>query len=193
MKHPPPGGDLSDAILIATETLTRTASSYAIIGGVALGIYAPARPTRDIDVLFSAPKITMPRILDAFLEARFELDAPRCLRDLTEDGLTSISYHQVRVDLLLPVIPYFREVLDRRRSVRLFDRAIWIAAPEDIIVLKMQANRERDRLDAREILGALGPTLDVDLIRSRLRGLVPDGDRRILELDGWIAGLGTPP
>jgi len=49
-----------------------------------------------------------------------------------------------------------RELLKRRRYVETPDGDLWIASPEDIVLLKLLSNRGRDAIDVKDILFTQG-------------------------------------
>ncbi|HXX92542.1 MAG TPA: hypothetical protein VEN81_02850, partial [Planctomycetota bacterium] len=56
------------------------------------------------------------------------------------------------LDLTLGDNPFDKSALARRKEVRLFDRAVWVASAEDLLIYKIVSWRERDALDVHAIV-----------------------------------------
>ena len=150
------------------DALRSSGASYALIGGFAVAYHGLPRPTRDIDLLVSVPRVRLPGVLEAFRDRGFTFDPDAVLRELGEDHLSSIRYASVRVDLLDAVIPFFRRTVASAINAEVHGHEVRIARGEDLIVLKMIAGREDDLRDVKGILAVEGGSLDVDDIRRSL-------------------------
>src|SRR5436853_1841182 len=105
--------DLLDCLAKMAETLNQRRVDYAMIGGMATGYRSQPRFTKDLDVLLQVPQVALPSLLDALVEQEFDLDLMTVIREWTEEHVTTLSYHGIRVDWLKPVIPAYQHVLDR--------------------------------------------------------------------------------
>lgn len=47
-------------------------------------------------------------------------------------------------------------MMNRRRTVPYEARTIWLVSPEDLVLLKLAADRPRDRIDVQDLFFALG-------------------------------------
>lgn len=80
-----------------------------------------------------------------------------------------------RIDLFLVTTDYQRSAFGRRRSAKLSGADVWTIAPEDLILHKLMAARERDLADIGEIL-AMTRELDLPYLRRWAQALgVTDG------------------
>ena len=77
---------------------------------------------------------------------------------------------------------YQKAAFSRRRSAKLLGRDVWTIGPEDLILHKLVAGRERDLADVAEILAL---TRDLDMAHLRrwagtlvVTGLLEDRLRR---------------
>jgi hypothetical protein len=70
-----------------------------------------------------------------------------------------------RVDLFLVTTEYQRAAFARRRNAKLLSLVVWTMAPEDLVLHKLMAGRDRDLADVGEIL-ALARDLDLAHLRT---------------------------
>ena len=158
----------------------------ALFGGLASIAHARVRPTLDVDVLIAVEKVRIPSFLGLLRQRGFAFDEPEVTRHLSRDGLAQVAYQGVRVDLLMPVLPFFQEALNRRSMITLGDKALPFVRAEDLVVMKMIAFRPRDQEDVRTLLAAPGHALDKAFIRARLGELTEPGDGKIDAFERWV-------
>jgi predicted nucleotidyltransferase len=159
---------LTEAFDRSAAALSASGVPYALIGGFAVAYHGLPRPTRDIDLLLSVPRIQIPGLLERFSEQQFTFNMQQVIGELGKDHLSAIHFQGVRVDLLEAVIPLFRRTVQNAREVEIRGRRVRVAGAEDLIALKMIAAREDDLRDVRGILAVQSGLLDVDSIRRSL-------------------------
>src|SRR5687768_10032641 len=163
--------ELLDGALALADALNRFQLSYALIGGLATGYRTHSRFTRDVDVLLSVPQVTLPRLLEDLQPRGFQFDLLTAIREWTQDHMTVLSYHGIRIDWLKPVIPAYQHVLDRATEETWLDQPIRVASPEGLILLKLLAFRTQDQLDIENLVAAHRDNLDVAWIESEWRAI----------------------
>jgi hypothetical protein len=177
--------DLPTAADIArrvADVLERRGLPYAIGGAIALGFYAAPRATIDVDVnIFVPPAERLHEILAALAEVGFSPhDDPAVLeRNAISEGQFRGTVEGLRLDVFVPAIPYYAELMNRRREASLLGRPIWILDAADLVVLKMMFFRRKDLADVESILRNLGPDLDRRFVHGKLTDLVGSEDERI--------------
>lgn len=151
--------------------LERLGLDYAVIGGIAVRAYAIPRPTFDIDFTLAIPRERLPELFrevekhgysvpDSYQTgwvdtvAKMPLVKVRC----------HLQGHGVDVDMFLAENAFQQEILKRRQWVQTPDGDIWLASPEDVVLLKLLANRGRDAVDVNDILFTQGE-LDRDYMQ----------------------------
>ena len=179
--------DLDDPIalmLVAAAALERAGVACAAYGGLALGMYGEPRETRDADFAVAGIDIERARraladlgvnVVIAFSNVRFGgCDVSR----LSLVGGTQVN----TVDLVIPRSSRFAEHVVRRAVAgSLRGREIRATSPEDFVILKVLATRDRDLDDARSVIEAQRTRLDESLIREEIEqliGEIPDHDIR---------------
>jgi Nucleotidyltransferase of unknown function (DUF6036) len=179
--------DLADpttVLIAASRALERAGLQSAAFGGLALAMYGQPRETSDADLAVSALELAG---AEAALRGA-ELDVLRAFERVTFGGLLvsrltligGIAGSLNVVDFVQPRSPWYaREVQGRALDTSLRNQPLRVVSPEDFIILKVLATRDRDLEDARTVVGALAAQLDFELIErelERLAGEISDYD-----------------
>jgi hypothetical protein len=144
-----------------------------LIGGVAVIARGVRRLTDDVDATLwgdgvdleelirrLASNLIVPRIPDALAFAR--RNQVLLLRHEPSD---------VDVDLSLAWLPFERAALERARLLRIGRRRVRVAMPEDLVVYKAIAARERDLSDVERLLELHASTMDLHRVRRTVKAL----------------------
>ncbi len=142
--------------------LSEAGVSYAVIGAHAVNVWLEPRFTADIDLTVHAGPEALQRIEDVLHRAGLtrtlahgsELPSgPDFVRFASDDGNLVLELQAAKTDLQ-------REVL--RRAVTA--DGVSVATPEDLIILKLIADRPKDRVD---LLGLVAlPELDWSYVEA---------------------------
>ena len=150
---------------------------YALMGGLAVRIHALPRPTFDVDFTILLPRTELPRLHQLVEELGFTMpDAQRGGWLDAVRGLPVIKFQiwgderAIDVDVFLAETAFQRELLERRQRHPTDGFEAWFVSPEDLILLKLLANRPKDRVDVGDILFIQG-SLDRDYMRRWARDL----------------------
>jgi uncharacterized nucleotidyltransferase DUF6036 len=146
---------------------------WYVFGAQAAIHYGSPRVTADVDVTVElgsmAPAALVARLQDAGIESRIELDDAFISKTRVlpmVHGATGMG-----VDVVLAGPGPEETFLARARVVHVEGVAIRIAAPDDIVVMKILAGRPKDIEDVVGILRAAPEGLDESAIRSVLTEL----------------------
>jgi len=145
--------------------LNRSSVSYAIIGAVASGILGRPRSTLDVDILVGGGGQGLARISSLIEKTGGEkltsfLDANPMLRGV----MVRMRMGLIHVDLIRSRDRHDQVTLRRRQKVRAFGLGLFIPQPEDLILLKMKAGRERDLEDCIGIFEGQKDQLDLNYL-----------------------------
>lgn len=145
------------ALARIAELFARAEVEYAVIGDHGVNAWLEPRFTADIDVTVRIDPSSMLRLRRIFAEAGYEPtvehgahlpSGPDFVRFASTDQLTIVEIQVAKTALQHEVLRRARESSDRIR----------VATPEDLIVLKLIADRPKDRQD---LLGLVAlPDLD---------------------------------
>jgi hypothetical protein len=180
--------ELLDATLLLAETLQQAQVSYALIGGLAAGIRAQSRFTRDADFLLTVPQLKLPALLEELERRGFTVDTPTVIKQWTREHMTVLSFHGIRIDWLKPVIPLYQHVLDRATDENWLNHPIRVASVEGLILTKLLSFRLQDQLDIENLVAANHNNLDIDWIRSEWQSVASLDDPRMVRLTELVEG-----
>lgn len=162
--------DVQDVLFEVIDALDRAGIGYALMGGLAVRFFALPRPTQDIDLnleITPDKSIGLLRLLD---DAGF--DVPEAYAAGWADRVAEmplvkvkrfLGHRSIDLDLFLTGSAFQRSLMQRRLQVDYEDRPTWLASPEDLVLLKVIADRPRDRIDVQDLFFALGDLDDAYL------------------------------
>ena len=140
--------DLYEELRSVTGALELAGIPYALVGGLAVSIYATPRATQDIDLLLSASDL--PKVSAALHPLGYEeLSAPMVFAQgrLAIRRFTRLAGAQfLMVDVLLPQDPALADILVRRERVSAA-QPLWIAPLDGLIALKRLRGSAQDLAD----------------------------------------------
>lgn len=120
--------------------------SYALIGGHAVNVWLEPRFTADIDIVMAADPAAFARLRKVLVTAGFGVDAEHG-GDLAS-GPDFVRFgspdRRIRLEIQAAKTEFQREVI-RRAAVQ--ESAVRVATPEDLVVMKLIADRLKDRAD----------------------------------------------
>ncbi len=176
----------ADAAAVAgqlAEQLALRHQEYALGGAIALGYWGAPRGTVDVDVTLYLPPDKPSDCVWLLQEIGCELSATQSLQSLREDGFCRVRYAGIRVDVFLPIVPFYEAARARRKRVELANQPIIIWDAETLTVFKMMFFRRKDLADVEQILRAQGTQLDRAWVRERLAGMYGARDPRLAAWD----------
>lgn len=154
------------------ELFERLGLPYVIIGGFAVRVHAIPRPTYDLDFTLNLDQSDTGTLFNAIEEEGW--DIPEEYRRGWTDAIgeerwnlfsarTFLEGHSIVVDFFVADNEFLRSVLDRRVLCDYDNHQYWFATPEDLILLKLCANRPRDWLDIADVVFMQGQLDDAYL------------------------------
>jgi len=169
----PVTGDIERLLAAARALAETTRQPVVVIGGIARSVWASPRATLDLDVVYGGERLEDVVAASATIGL---LAVPEEVAALSSSCMTRLRLPDqptgpVRLDVLAASHPYHRRMIARSRELERFGRWLRFACPEDVILLKLLADRPRDRLDVQAILEAQGEKLDLELLRSEAEEL----------------------
>lgn len=160
---------LRAAALLESRSGLRT----CLIGGMARNVYAERRATADVDVIVDVadPADVIARAGELGLVAVPSEVAALRVAQMTRLRLPEELTGDTRLDVIARSHDYYGRVLDRSVVVAALGVQIRVARAEDILLLKLLADRPQDRLDVEAIASAQGARLDRELLRTEATAL----------------------
>jgi hypothetical protein len=170
-----------DFLFRVLEALERAHVAYAVTGSWASTTYGAPRTTHDLDVVVAINAEQAAELAAAF-PPPFYADAAWMASAAVERTFFNIidPASGLKVDFWpMKDDEYSRGQFERRRQQTLFDRAVWMLAPEDVILAKLiwyQASQSDTQLrDCVGIWKAQRETLDQAYLRNWAKRLKLDG------------------
>lgn len=158
--------DLEQALLDAVTLFDQLGIRYALVGGLAAMVYGKSRFTEDVDFVAEAGHMDQ-------LNAQ-----PDAMRQHGFDpGCTWKLYHRSGVMIDLWKDAFADQIVGRAQTVRLAHRSVCIATVEDLVAMKLRADRPQDEYDISEILKA--NVMDEELLQTRI---TPAQAKRLIEI-----------
>ncbi|HKB69166.1 MAG TPA: nucleotidyl transferase AbiEii/AbiGii toxin family protein [Pyrinomonadaceae bacterium] len=141
--------------------------SYAIIGGVAIGLIAQPRETQDIDAVAWIDLVDLPVLLKSAAEFGFvsRLSDPQSFAENTRMMLLTHTASGLSVDVSCGALPFEREMIDRSTKFKIHELVLRVATPEDLLITKAVAHRGKDLIDIENLL-TVYPDLDLARVRN---------------------------
>lgn len=142
-----------------------------VIGGIAVRWWGVPRPTYDADFAVAVDESDLARLLTALSDAGFAVPIEHTsgFRDVVA-GMEKVKVTRFEhgtvwdIDIFLVRTPHLESALRRRRPARIDGRVVQVMAVEDLIVLRLMANRFKDLADIQEMLRIV-KDLDVRYLR----------------------------
>jgi hypothetical protein len=184
-----------DAVAVAGEVAAKLRESgveYAFGGAIALGFWAEPRGTVDVDVTLFLPPGRPSACLQLLTGIGCEVEMPQALGSLREHGFCRAHYRAVRVDVFLPIVPFYDEARRGRTWVELDGRPVMVWQARVLAVFKMMFFRRKDLADVEQLLRVQGPRLDTQWVRARLEEMYGRRDPRLSQWDELVAETTIP-
>lgn len=170
--------------------IRRVNDQGVIIGGVAASLLGRPRLTADVDVVILLSAEQLPVLMEMAMDEGL---VPR-ISDAAEFARRHrvlLLRHQesgIPVDISLGILPFEKEMIERRQSILAGDLIVPVPRPEDMIILKAIAHRPVDLADIQAI-AERHPDLDREYIRQWIEAFaevleVPDLWNQISSLLG---------
>lgn len=137
---------------------------YCLIGGLAAGFWGEPRYTQDMDFTVS--------IKGEGSGDFFNLLSSHGYRSIKKGNnqiqVTQKGKLRFQADFILSETEYQEWVIQRAISVEIFDAKVPICTPEDLIILKLLANRRQDLLDVETVLKKRSSEIDQEYLNKWL-------------------------
>ncbi len=153
------------------QVLDTLNAPYMIIGGIANIVWGEPRATLDIDVTVWIEDAAIEGFINGLGEKlRVLVERPAAFVHETR-VLPVESPAGVRIDVVFGLLPFEREAIDRAVAVDIGNVRVRVCTAEDLILMKIVSDRERDLTDARSIAQRRFQQLDREYLEPRIREL----------------------
>lgn len=144
-----------------------------LIGGVAVVAHGVRRLTDDVDAALWAPGVELEALLEGLARDGLRPRIPDALVFARQSQVLLLQHGAsgVDIDLSLARLPFEDDALNRATRVRLGNTRVPVASPDDLLVYKAIAARERDRSDIERLLELHGSEIDTERVVAVVREL----------------------
>jgi hypothetical protein len=146
--------DELDVLKLVAARLEAVGISYMITGSMAANFYTTPRMTRDIDLVIELSERDVQRVTDLFQD-EYYIDRDMVQRAVQSQSMFNMIHNAlvVKVDCVVRKdSEYRREEFARRRPVTVAGQPVYIVAPEDLILSKLDWAKESDWTGSRHCL-----------------------------------------
>ena len=155
------------------QALDSIGAEFMLIGGLAVGVWAEPRATKDCDLSVRA-EVTAAAIHSALDRAglevlRGDLDRAHANGEAIRLQRKGVGEEPVVVDLLFASTAFEIDALRRRTPLRVLGIQVPVASPEDLFVFKLIAGRPQDLADAHRLCALHGGEFDWERVRGWCR------------------------
>lgn len=160
---------------IVVERLDSAGIRYMITGSIAANFYATPRMTRDIDIVINVEENDTDRLVVLFSKD-FYIDSEMIRSAIRNRRMFNIIHNEgvVKVDFIIRKNIEYRKIEFERRRLTVFEGLeIYVTAPEDLILSKLEwAKDSFSEIQIRDVKNLLMISgLDMDYISDWVRRL----------------------
>ena len=154
---------LEDALKAIVNVLKQHRIPYAVMGGLAVRVYAIPRFTNDVDLTISIARDRLTLLFDSLRKINCEIPPPfdrGWLDSVAGFPFFKVDFVQddrlIEIDIFVSETDFQDSLIRRRREIETPAGAISFVSPEDLILLKLIASRPRDLVDVQDVFFTLG-------------------------------------
>jgi hypothetical protein len=182
---------LTAALRALAAALDEIPAPSMIIGGVAVIAAGVPRQTIDVDATILGRESDLSSVVATFARHNITPRIDGALQFAREHQVLLLRHDEsgVTIEVSFAWLPFEEEALSRAVETDILETRVRIARPEDLIIYKAAAWRDRDRSDVERLLVLYLHEIDL----ARIRGLVMeigsalDDPQRIDAFDAMVA------
>jgi hypothetical protein len=160
-----------NAILGIAGALRRLRIPYMIIGGMANIVWGEPRATLDVDVTVWVEELQIAGFVET-LRDDYRVLVEQPVAFIRETRVLPLENSDgVRIDVIFGLLSFEEEAIGRAVDVIVADARVKVCTAEDLILMKIVSDRDRDLADARGIVERRRLTLDRGYLEPRIREL----------------------
>lgn len=170
-----------------TKALQQIEAPSMVIGGIAVIAHGVARQTLDVDATILADRLDPAQILEVLAGWSIRPRIPNAL-EFAESAQVLLLVHEktrVTLEISFAFSPFEQEALARAEEIDFGGMQIRVAIPEDLVIYKALAWRDRDRYDIEQLLTLHADRIDLERVRAFVHEFaqILDTPERIHEFD----------
>ncbi|MEQ1830073.1 MAG: nucleotidyl transferase AbiEii/AbiGii toxin family protein, partial [Pirellula sp.] len=155
---------LKRTLLDITDKLQKRNLRFAIVGGVATTILGYLRVTQDVDLIVDTDVSSAIQLLSELIEDGFRQPFDDVERIIRVSRILPLENAEtgINIDIAIGESGFEKQIVARSIPRTIGKTTINVATPEDIIVMKLMASRDKDLGDIEGLIAVHGRELDWD-------------------------------
>jgi hypothetical protein len=169
---------LEELLSRLVAALERAEVPYMLTGSVASSAHGIPRSTRDLDIVIAPTRLQLLALMQEFPSDSYYADEEQALQALTIGSQFNVIDFATgwKADFIIAEdSEYGRSALARRMLVDIAGIAVYVGAPEDVLIAKLRwaklGESDRQLRDAAGIISTQGSKLDLSYIGRWVREL----------------------
>ncbi len=135
----------------AFDFLNDASVQYLVIGGLAVVAIGEPRMTADVDVVAYLSQERAEALVRQARAAGFDVDVTLEIERLRATGTLRFKRAPFQLDIILASLPFEQDAMSRSTQREMFGCRVAFPTPEDLILFKVLAGRDKDMVDATGI------------------------------------------
>ncbi|MGH9361132.1 MAG: nucleotidyl transferase AbiEii/AbiGii toxin family protein [Thermoanaerobaculia bacterium] len=158
---------LLEALAALAATLRSLSAPSMIIGGIAVIAHGVPRLTVDIDATVWSEELDLEHLFSTLASNGIEPRIRDALGFARERQVLLLEHRSsgTPLEITLASLPFEREALERAAALPFAGLEVRVASPEDLVIYKALAWRDRDRPDIERLLTLHGRSMNLDRVR----------------------------
>lgn len=191
-----PSKKILEALADLAKALRRFDAPSMVIGGIAVIAHGVARQTIDIDATVLATRLDTSGFLETLAERSIRPRIPNFL-EFAEKSQVLLLVHEktkVTLEISFAYTSFEQEALAQAVEVKFGGVKISVATPEDLVIYKVLAWRDRDRYDTEQLLSLHSDRIDLERVRGFVHEFaqILDAPERIPEFERLVQKVMGP-
>lgn len=159
------------ALIQVADAMDSCRLAYVVIGGVAAIAWGVPRTTLDIDVTVWTEPALVDGAIDCLL-SRFQARAANAHEFVRQTNVLLLRTAQgIEIDVIFGRILIQQDFVSRGVEKEVEGRKIRFVTAEDLLLMKLSSERDKDQQDARTLLRVTAETLDRSYLEPKLAEL----------------------
>lgn len=142
---------------------------YLVIGGLAVVVVGEPRTTADADAIVFVSPAEAEALIGLAANAGFEVQTAAELERLASTGTMRFRRGPFQLDLITASLPFEEAAFRRASHHELFGIRLPFPSPEDLVLFKVLAGRDKDLLDAIGVARRHWGRLDIAYLEATLQ------------------------
>jgi hypothetical protein len=162
---------LDSALAEVAAALEHCRLPYVLIGGLAVAATGEPRATLDVDISAWVDPARTRETVECLCRQLQAIPADPLGFVEKRHVLPVMTSMQVRADIVFATLPVEHEAIRRAVMMPLAGRLIPVASVEDLLLMKLISERQKDLSDARALLRRFRTSIDLGYLMPKLQEL----------------------